>query len=199
MREPETGRGSEQCQQIREVQKPPQEACQSSFITRASVTQWKTWELQTVQECHSSQQRVQIKPWEYVLFYSGYTSVVKAIHWVKVSTYNIDPCIKEQVIQLEPSTFPLSTCALCFPASSQTQSIFRNAREVSHLQENLPWTKQQQGLGGTTDILQHTSSKSWVRVNLISDSVNVIFGLHLGANIKFSQYVQGFYEHIWSL
>lgn len=41
MRKPETGRESEQCQQIREVQKPPQEACQSSSITRASETQRK--------------------------------------------------------------------------------------------------------------------------------------------------------------
>ena len=83
MRKPETGRGSEQCQQIREVQKPPQEACQSSSITRASETQRKTWELQTVQECHRSQQRVhkqhQIKPQQYVLFYSGNTPVGKAI------------------------------------------------------------------------------------------------------------------------
>lgn len=42
MRKPETGRGSEQCQQIREVQKPLQEACQSSSITRVSETQRKT-------------------------------------------------------------------------------------------------------------------------------------------------------------
>lgn len=38
-RKPETGRGSEQCQQIREVLKPLQEACQSSSITRASEKQ----------------------------------------------------------------------------------------------------------------------------------------------------------------
>lgn len=42
MRKPETGRGSEQCQQIREVQKPLQEACQSSSITGASETQKNT-------------------------------------------------------------------------------------------------------------------------------------------------------------
>lgn len=42
MRKAETGRGSEQCQQIREVQKPQQEACQSCSITRASETLGKT-------------------------------------------------------------------------------------------------------------------------------------------------------------
>lgn len=41
MRKEETGRGSEQCQQIREVQKPQQEACQSTSIMRASETQGK--------------------------------------------------------------------------------------------------------------------------------------------------------------
>lgn len=98
MRKPETGKGSEQCQQIREVQKPPQEACQSSSITRASETQRKTWELQTVQECHPSQQKVhkqhQIKLWEYVLFYSGNTPVGKAICQVNRALF-IDSCIKD--------------------------------------------------------------------------------------------------------
>lgn len=83
MRTAETGRGSEQCQQIREVQKPQQEACQSSSITRASETQGKTWELLTVQECHPLQQRIhkrhQIKPRRCALFYSRNTPVGKAI------------------------------------------------------------------------------------------------------------------------
>ena len=72
LRKPETGRRSEQCQQIREVQKPPQEACQSSSVTRASETQGKNKNWKTVQECHPSQQRVHeqqlIKPW-FVLFW----------------------------------------------------------------------------------------------------------------------------------
>lgn len=144
MRKPETGRESEQCQQIREVQKPPQEACQSPSIMRVSETQRKTRELQAVQECHPSQQRVhkqhQIKPWQYVLFYSGNTPVGKAI--CRVNRALLYRLMYQRAGYMDrPFNFP--TFQLCLLFSRKLKHTYNIKRPGgTHLGKNLPQTKQ---------------------------------------------------------
>lgn len=145
---------------------------------RASETQRKTWELQTVQECHRSQQRVhkqhQIKPQQYVLFYSGNTPVGKAICRVnRALLYTL----MYQRAGYADRTVNFPAFCLCLMFSCKLRNTMYNIKNqgVTHLWKKLTQTKQQHWFGTTVGELLYTlSGQCWMGVKWWLVSVFVI-------------------------